>query len=108
MEAFKIGKAPSNFAKDMPHDGWRVSLPFLIDLYTEGTAKVTEENIVTWYRLSPGTSCGSGTTGNTATQLQVEFAPSQIVQDRVFYSALLAEPADVIVSIGGIAQEGSW
>ena len=92
----------------MPHDGWRVSLPFLIDLYTEGTAKVTEENIVTWYRLSPGTSCGSGTTGNTATQLQVEFAPSQIVQDRVFYSALLAEPADVIVSIGGIAQEGSW
>ncbi|KAF4168090.1 hypothetical protein CNMCM6936_003685 [Aspergillus lentulus] len=108
MEAFRIGKAPSNFAKDMPHDGWRLSLPFLIDMYTRGTATVTEENVVTWYRLSLGTACDSGTTGNTASQLQVEFAPSQIVQDRVFYSALLIEPATVTVSIGGVVQEGSW
>lgn len=92
----------------MPHDGWRLNLPFLIDLYTEGTATVTEENVVTWYRLSPGTACDSGTTGNTANQLQMEFAPSQIVQDRVFYSALLVEPATVTVSIGGVVQEGSW
>ncbi|KAI1837183.1 hypothetical protein DTO006G1_5919 [Penicillium roqueforti] len=47
MEAFKIGEAPSNFTTDMPYDGWRVSLPFLIDIYTKGTAKVTKENLVT-------------------------------------------------------------
>lgn len=69
MEAFTIGKAPSNFAKDMPYDGWRLNLPFLIDLYIEGTVTVTKENVVTWYRLSPGTACDSGTTGNTANQL---------------------------------------
>ncbi|KAI3224956.1 CAZyme family GH71 and CBM24 [Penicillium roqueforti] len=108
IEAFTIGKAPSNFAKDMPYDGWRLNLPFLIDLYTEGTVTVTEENVVTWYRLSPGTACDSGTIGNTANQLQMEFAPSQIVQDRVFYSALLVEPAMVTVSIRGVVQEGLW
>jgi hypothetical protein len=53
MEAFTIGKAPSNFAKDMPHDGWRLSLPFLIDMYTFGTATVTEENVVTWVSSLP-------------------------------------------------------
>lgn len=68
---------------------------------------MTEENIVTWYRLSPGTACDSGTTGNTANQLQMEFTPSQIVQDHVFYSTLLVEPATVTVSIGGVVQEGS-
>ncbi|KAJ5621567.1 mutanase, partial [Penicillium herquei] len=108
MEAFKIGKAPSNFAKDMPHDGWRTSLPFLIDIYTGGTAEVTEEHLVTWYRLSPGASCDGGTTRNTASQLQVEFPPSQIVQDRIFYSALLVEHADVSVFVGGAVQDGSW
>ncbi|KAJ5733729.1 mutanase, partial [Penicillium malachiteum] len=107
MEAFKIGKAPSNFAKDMPHDGWRTSLPFLIDMYTEGTAKVTEEHLVTWYRLSPGASCDGRTTGNTASQLQAEFSPSQIVHDRVFYSAFLVEHADVSVFIGNVVQDGS-
>jgi len=40
------------------------------------------------YRLSPGAACiSTGTSGNTASQLQIEFAPDQIVQDK--YSSRL-------------------
>ncbi|KAF4215598.1 hypothetical protein CNMCM6457_005781 [Aspergillus fumigatiaffinis] len=63
MEAFTIGKAPSNFAKDMPNDGWRLSLPFLIDMYTFGTATVTEENVVTWVSSLPWTWAPDGKVG---------------------------------------------
>lgn len=30
-DAFDIGKGPFNYALQMPHDGWRLFLPFLID-----------------------------------------------------------------------------
>ncbi|KAK2770088.1 hypothetical protein CKAH01_04431, partial [Colletotrichum kahawae] len=36
MGAFVTGKAPFNFAKNMPHDGWRMTLPFWIDYYKNG------------------------------------------------------------------------
>ncbi|KAL4883403.1 glycosyl hydrolase family 71-domain-containing protein [Aspergillus karnatakaensis] len=109
MEAFDIGKAPFNYVTDMPHDGWRNTLPFWIDMYKKGTAEVTREWIVAWYRLTPGAACGSGgTSGNTASQLQIEFPPSQIAQDRIFFSAVLASFSGVVVSIGGEAQTVAW
>ncbi|KAI9042403.1 glycoside hydrolase family 71 protein [Aspergillus affinis] len=109
MEAFTIGKAPFNYVKDMPHDAWRKTLPFFIDMYKEGTATVTEESIVAWYRLSPAAACSSGgTSGNTASQLQIEFPPAEVVQDRIFYSAVLGSFSGVVVSIGGSAQTAPW
>ncbi|QQK43472.1 Alpha-1,3-glucanase, putative [Penicillium digitatum] len=109
MEAFEIGEAPFNYATDMPHDGWRLQLPFWIDMYKQGTANITEESIVSWYRLSPGAACGGGgTSGNTAQQLQIEFPPAELAQDRVFYSALLGSFSGVVVSIGGSAQNATW
>ncbi|KAK9241814.1 glycosyl hydrolase family 71-domain-containing protein [Lipomyces tetrasporus] len=90
-----IGQGPYNYAANMPHDGWRLFLPF--------------EGLVSWYRLNPATACATGeTTGNTASQLQIEFEPYGIVQDKVFYSALLASSATVTVSIGGVVQTGTW
>ncbi|QRD84998.1 putative alpha-1,3-glucanase [Aspergillus flavus] len=85
MEAFDIGRAPYNYVTDMPHDGWRLFLPFLIDTYNSG-----------------------GTSGNTASQLQIEFHPTEIVQDHIFFSALLSAPATVTVSVGGVSQQASW
>ncbi len=93
----------------MPHDGWRKFLPFVIDTYKNGRAAVTNEGLVSWYRTSPGSACGTGgTVGNTASQLQVEFPPSQVMQDRVFFSALLGSSASVTVSIGGASQTATW
>ncbi|KAF7164009.1 hypothetical protein CNMCM5623_008648 [Aspergillus felis] len=109
MEAFNIGRAPFNYVTGMPHDGWRLILPFFIDMYKQGTATVTEEGVVAWYRLSPGAACGSGgTSGNTASQLQIEFPPAEMAQDRIFYSAVLGSFAGVTVSIGGSTMAGTW
>lgn len=113
-EAFTRGKAPFNYAEDVPHDGWRTFLPYLIERYKRNsTVEVgkDDENVVTWYRLSRDGASGckdGGTTGNAPVQDQKEYTPEEILQDRVFYSALLGSPANVSVTIGGDAVDGSW
>ncbi len=109
MEAFDVGKAPFNYVTDMPHDSWRLILPFIIDLYKTGTAEVYKEVLSTWYRLAPRAACpDGGTTGNTATQLQLEFRPGEVVQDKIFYTALLASEKPVKVIIGGVDLGAAW
>jgi hypothetical protein len=54
-----------------------------------------------WYRLSPaaaGSTCG--VVGNNADQGQTELSPNEVLEDGVFFSALLQGPADVRVQIG--------
>ncbi|KAK1996777.1 family 71 glycosyl hydrolase [Colletotrichum falcatum] len=107
--AFEHGRAPFNYVRDMPHDGWRLLLPFLVDLYKYGTAAVAREGLVAWYRLHPGhAGDAGGTTGNTSSHGQELFHPAEIMEDKIVYSALLAGPARVTVSVGGAAAEGSW
>ncbi|KAJ0290318.1 hypothetical protein CBS470a_003965 [Colletotrichum nupharicola] len=109
MEAFVTGRAPFNFARDMPHDGWRMALPFCIDYYKNGKATVTQEGIMGWFRATPAATCGDGeTSGNTASQLQLEFSPAEVMQDRIFFSAVLGSHADVTVNVGGTSQAGTW
>lgn len=106
---FEIGKAPYNYALNMPHDGWRQLLPYWIDTYKHGKANITEETLVAWYRPHPASACRSGnTTGNTASQLQLEFEPAKVVQDRIFFSALLTSEATVTVTVGGKAVDARW
>lgn len=107
--AFDLGNAPFNYVSDMPHDGWRQFLPYIMYLYKTSTAFVTQEGLVTWYRLNPNGACGDGgTTGNTASQLQLEYSPNVMMEDRIFYSALLAAPAQVTISINGAGRTGTW
>ncbi|GFF93364.1 mutanase Pc12g07500 [Aspergillus lentulus] len=109
MAAFSIGQAPYNNATDMPHDGWRKFLPFVINLYKTGTATVSREGITTWYRKSPAAACSTGgTSGNTASQLQLELPPTDVAQDRIFFTALLSSPAIVTVSIAGVPESLTW
>lgn len=49
-EAFSVGEAPVNYAHGMPHDGWRLFLPYYIDIYKNGKASITKEGVVGWYR----------------------------------------------------------
>lgn len=88
----------------MPHDAWGLSLPYLIDTYKNGVGAIDNENLYVWHRLSPATACNNDfTTANTATQLQIEFLPWDVVTDRVFFSALLIAGASYTVTIGGKA-----
>ncbi|KAF6812686.1 glycosyl hydrolase family 18 [Colletotrichum sojae] len=101
-EAFDVGDAPYNYVKNMPHDGWRDHLPYLIDLYKTGTASFTKESMVTWFRTSLSDTCADGgTTGNTASQLQLEYRARDLTPDRLYFSVLLASPAELRVSFGG-------
>ncbi|KAL4871209.1 hypothetical protein BDV12DRAFT_194571 [Aspergillus spectabilis] len=107
--------APFNYVDGMPHDGWRVLLPYLIQQYKAGSEKerkevnIEEELLTAWYRLSPAKACSDGnTTGNTEDQGQTILDPGTVLEDRVFYSALLKESADVAVSIGGENWTAEW
>lgn len=99
FEAFTIGKALYNFAEDMPHDGCRtLFLPFVTDLYETCYGTVHQEGVVFWYRRHPVSYCDAGeTTGNTASQLQLKFEPSDVLDDRIYVVALLASSADILV-----------
>ncbi|KAE8355999.1 glycoside hydrolase [Aspergillus coremiiformis] len=111
FEAFEQGDAPFNYADNMPHDGWRTFLPFVIDQYKNpnSTIHIPKENVVSWYRLHPVSVCTTnGTTGNSKTQGQIEYQPSQLLEDRIMYSALLRTPANVTVTIGKDTVPGSW
>jgi hypothetical protein len=99
--AFKIGNAPYNYVENMPHDGWRQLLPYVVDTYKNGHAAFDTEVLVTWYRPTLASACGDGgTTANTASQLQIEYRPVDIVDDRIFISALLSEPAYLTINYG--------
>ncbi|RHZ66652.1 hypothetical protein CDV55_103731 [Aspergillus turcosus] len=108
-ELFRTGKAPFNYAENMPHDGWRTLLPFIIGTYKHGHAEVKQESLVAWYRTTPGSACGTGgTSANTHSHAQIEFSPLEVVADRIFYSALLTEYATPEVIIGSTTQKGTW
>jgi hypothetical protein len=106
---FTSGGAPFNYVAGMPHDGWRQFLPYVISQYKTGSATISQEGLTAWYRVNPNNACNTGgTTGNDAGHGQTVMAPTAIAQDKVFYSALLSSSASVTVSIGGVAQTGSW
>ncbi|KAK4107593.1 carbohydrate-binding module family 24 protein [Canariomyces notabilis] len=109
MEAFTIGRAPFNYVEGYPHDGWRAFLPYVIDLYKSGQATITREGVVGWWRRSAANACNDGrTTGNTASQLLLEFPPSLVMQDKIFFSALLGSDASVSVTVGGVPVPAAW
>lgn len=109
-KAFEVGVAPFNYAADMPHDGWRQFLPYVIDMYKNRKATITQEGLTGWYRPTPKQSgCDDGwTTGNTASQLQREYYPYQIVEDMIFYTALLVSSQSVKVTVGGVDLGAAW
>lgn len=104
------GRAAFNYAEKMPHDAWRQHiLPFMIDQYKTNRSTVAQEAIVAWYRLSPAAACNDGfTSGNTHTQLQLEFRPHQVAQDKIFFSALLSSNRAVTVTVGGVNLNAQW
>jgi len=98
-----------NYVANMPHDGWRQFLPYLISQYKTGGASISQEGLTAWYRRNPRGFCDArGTTGNDADHGQQVLDPEAVSQDKVFYSALLSSHADVSVSIGGQEIPAGW
>ena len=93
------------FSFDYAGNGpWPISnvtlLPFLIDTYKYGKATIDKEGLTVWHRPQPASAYGSGgTSGNTASQLQIVFHPTEIAQDYIFFSALFSAPATIAVSV---------
>jgi hypothetical protein len=104
-----IGNAPFNYVNGVGHDGFRKFLPFIIQLAKTGSATVGTQGVRMWYRNSALSACGfSGTVGNTATQFQLEYSPAVMLQDKIFYSALLGASATVTVTVGGVSLGATW
>lgn len=128
MHAFDRGKSPFNYVTGMPHDGWRVFLPWLIDSWKAGrTSTISREGVTIWYRLTRASACSSGgTIGNTASQrkfgssfwcvlrsnlhvsVQNTYPPGALAQDKIFFTALLQKNATVSVTIGGVAVPATF
>ncbi|KAJ5907801.1 carbohydrate-binding module family 24 protein [Penicillium taxi] len=104
------GDAPYNYVAKYDHSGWRALLPFLIDTYKNNYTTITEEGLTAWYRLNAAGACSSdgGTTGNTVSQLQLEYWPYEIPQDKIFYDVLLGSTANITVSVGGVKLDATW
>jgi hypothetical protein len=100
--AFETGEAPFNYVKDsnLDHTGWLVHMPFLVDMYTQGTRTLygTDESLVVSHHLTSTKSCtGGGTSANTADSLQLELAPKTVLDDRLYIAGLLTKPAGIYV-----------
>lgn len=112
--------APFDYVSGMPHDGWRTMLPYWISQYKAGAgqdasqdtsqaAEIGDEVLSVWYRVSAANACGDGkTVGNSKSQGQTLLKPGEVLEDKVFYSALLEGSADVKVSIGGENRTAEW
>jgi hypothetical protein len=109
---FTTANARVNYVKDLSHDGWRKMLPFYIDMYkTKKVPAEITEVVSAYYRPAPALACPSGgTTGNNADFGETEVPPEQLVEDSVFYAALLNSDAGVTVkvTIGGKEQTGGF
>jgi hypothetical protein len=111
LDLFAWAKAPLNYARGMSHDGWRKFLPYYAELYKTGKVAYLEEGVMAYYRTAPALACPSGgTTGNDAGHEQVEMAPEKLMEDAVFFAALLNsdQGVNLTVSIGGTGQAGTF
>ena len=94
------------------HDGWRKFLPYYVDIYKTGRVADVKENVMAYYRTAPARACPAAwsTTGNGTSKGQTRFTPAQLMNDSVFYAALLDsdETVSLTVSIGGKEQAGGF
>lgn len=93
----------------MDHDAYRWPLAVWAQQYKQGSATFKDESLMLEYLLHD-ISCNDGdTTVNTASQLQFEYAPADVLDAKyIGFTAVLASPANVTVTVGGRAMAASW
>ncbi|KAK4189058.1 glycoside hydrolase [Podospora australis] len=98
---FTSANAPINYVKEISHDGWRKFLGFYIEQYKTGVVPTEfEEKAAAYYRTAPALACGNGgTSGNNADFGETEVPPEQLMEDAIFFAALLKSDEGVTVSV---------
>uniref|UniRef100_A0A093V1L1 Glucan endo-1,3-alpha-glucosidase agn1 n=1 Tax=Talaromyces marneffei PM1 TaxID=1077442 RepID=A0A093V1L1_TALMA len=105
------------YVDNMSHQSFLDFLPFYIAIFKGDTFNISRDQMQYWYRLAPaaaGSACG--VYGNDPDQGQTTVDVNSIVQDKVFFSALLTADATVTVQIGsnaavsydGVAGMNHW
>ena len=97
----EIASGAEVYVDGQSHESWLDFLPYYIAKYKGHPFDITRDQMQYWYRTHPaaaGITCG--VVGNNADQGQQELSPNAVLQDGVFFSALLSSPAEVHVQIG--------
>jgi hypothetical protein len=115
QEVLSLGEAPFDYVTGFDHHGWTRLLPIFTSLYKTGKTDVDNyQTLVAWGRsTSVEIDCSTnGTTVNTASQLQIEFAPDLVFRDNIYYVAVVTEmpPAAPVVTIDGVSvpTQNGW
>ncbi|KAE8447465.1 hypothetical protein EG329_010738 [Mollisiaceae sp. DMI_Dod_QoI] len=98
----EIAAGSSVYVDNMPHESWRDFIPYYIAMFKGSSFDISRDQMQYWYHPAPtagGSTCG--VVGNNADQDQTELSPNLVVEDGVFFSALLSSAAEVHVQIGG-------
>lgn len=88
------------YVDGIPHDHWRDLLPYYIAAYKTGQTPATDaDKVQVWYRLSPAAAgSNNGTVGNAPWEPPLR--ASAVVEDKIFFTALVKGPSTVSVQIG--------
>jgi len=93
------GSAP--YVLSSPHESWRALLPYYISKYKGTAYTIVRDQMTFWYRDAPVSGGLLGdVVGNNANLGQTELPASNMVVDKIFFSALLTSPGNVQVQIG--------
>jgi glucan endo-1,3-alpha-glucosidase len=94
----EIPAGSAQFVQSNPHESWLTLLPYYISSYKGQNYTVTNDAMQYWYLPAP-TSGGStaGVVGGTGA---TDINPDDLLEDKVFVSALLKAAGEVHVAIG--------
>ncbi|KAJ5224090.1 hypothetical protein N7468_008632 [Penicillium chermesinum] len=101
FQLFDADKGSYNYARGMPHDGWRLQLPFAIDVYKNGTASVKQESLVMWYRTQSESACGN------KSSVDDDLKKAGAHKNQIFFSALLGSNASIKATFGDMEKHAS-
>lgn len=97
----EIAAGSAIYVDGYAHDSWRDFIPYYIAKFKGDDFTISRDQMQYWYHTAPtagGSTCG--VVGNNADQGQTELSPNLVVEDGVFFSALLSSAAEVHVQIG--------
>ncbi|KAL9027222.1 MAG: hypothetical protein Q9196_004223 [Gyalolechia fulgens] len=93
------------YVNKLPHDHWRDLLPYYIAAYKSGSPPAVDtDKVQMWYRLPLATARSNGmTVGNAPWEPAID--ADAVVENKVFFTALVKEPSTVSVQIGSNAAD---
>ncbi|KAI9742873.1 MAG: hypothetical protein M1818_003602 [Claussenomyces sp. TS43310] len=96
----EIPDGSGQFDANMPHDSWRDFLPYYIATYKGNTFDITRDQMQYWYRTAPAAGGQECQVINSPDPSNPGSDVNSVVQDNIFFSALLTSDATLTVQIG--------